>query len=273
MKPIRVLGTLACVLCVWHASIPASSAQTPAGSAGSGPVVSVSTGQLRGSLTPNGVAVFKNIPFAEPPVGNLRWREPVPAKSWTGVRDATAFGPMCHQNDNQKTPHSEDCLQLNIWTPAWPMKSPVPVMVWFHGGGNTAGSGVEPLFNGETLARRGVVLVTTNYRLGHLRLLLPSRAHAGVRPPCLWKLRAARSDSGLALGAAEHRQVRRQPRERHDLRRIGRRGRRELAHCVASDQRVVRAGDCAERPGRRSNAAGRRGEEKRGVRRQVGHHR
>jgi len=112
------------------------------------------------------VAVFKNIPFAQPPVGNLRWGEPLPAKSWTGVRDATAFGPMCHQSGNQQLPHAEDCLQLNIWTPKWPMRSPVPVMVWFHGGGNTAGSGVEALFNGETLARHGVVLVTTNYRLG-----------------------------------------------------------------------------------------------------------
>ncbi len=140
--------------------------QAPANSTGPGPVVSVNTGQLRGSLTADGVAVFKNIPFAQPPVGDLRWREPLPARAWTGVRDATAFGPMCHQNDNRHTPHSEDCLQLNVWTPAWPVKSRVPVMVWIHGGGNTAGSGVEALFNGETLARRGVVLVTVNYRLG-----------------------------------------------------------------------------------------------------------
>ena len=166
MKSIKVLGTLACVLCLGQALIPASSAQTPAKAAGSNPIVSISTGQLRGSLTADGVAVFKNIPFAQPPVGDLRWREPIPAKAWTGVRDATAFGPMCHQNDNKQLPHSEDCLQLNVWTPKWPMTSPVPVMVWVHGGGNTAGSGVEALFNGEVLARHGVVLVTTNYRLG-----------------------------------------------------------------------------------------------------------
>ena len=160
------LGALTCALCMWQTLIPASSAQTPAGTAGSDPVVSASAGQLRGALTANGVAVFKNIPFAQPPVGDLRWREPLPAKAWTGVRDATSFGPMCHQNDNRNTPHSEDCLQLNIWTPKWPMTSRAPVMVWFHGGGNTAGSGVEPLFNGETLARHDVVLVTANYRLG-----------------------------------------------------------------------------------------------------------
>jgi para-nitrobenzyl esterase len=73
---------------------------------------------------------------------------------------------MCNQNDNKQLPHSEDCLQLNVWTPKWPLTSPVPVMVWIHGGGNTAGSGVEALFNGEVLARHGVVVVNINYRLG-----------------------------------------------------------------------------------------------------------
>ena len=184
MKSIKVLSTLACALCLGQALISASSAQTPAKGSASNPIVSISTGQLRGSLTADGVAVFKNIPFAQPPVGDLRWKEPIPAKAWTGVRDATAFGPMCHQNDNKQLPHSEDCLQLNVWTPAWPMKSSVPVMVWFHGGGNFAGSGVEPLFNGETLARNGVVLVTTNYRLGifgffaHPELTKESAHHA-----------------------------------------------------------------------------------------------
>jgi len=161
MQPIKLFG----VLCVGHALIPA---MMPAISAQalSDPIVSISTGQLRGSLTANGGAVFKNIPFAQPPVGNLRWREPQPAKAWTGVRDATAFGPMCHQNDNKQLPHSEDCLQLNVWTPQPPMTSSVPVMVWVHGGGNTAGSGIEALFNGEVLASHGVVVVNVNYRLG-----------------------------------------------------------------------------------------------------------
>jgi len=76
------------------------------------------------------------------------------------------MGPMCHQNDNPQLPHSEDCLQLNIWTPKSPMTSSVPVMVWVHGGGNTAGSGIEALFNGEVLAFHGVVVVNVNYRLG-----------------------------------------------------------------------------------------------------------
>jgi para-nitrobenzyl esterase len=180
MKFIRIFGTLACGLWVGQALI---SAQTPAkkapaapakkaaaapanSAAGAAPTVTVSTGQLRGSLTPDGVATFKNIPFAQPPVGDLRWKAPQPAKAWTGVREATAFGPMCHQSGNTQNPHSEDCLQLNVWTPKWPMTATLPVLVWIHGGGNTAGSAVEPLFNGDVLAKRGVVYVTVNYRLG-----------------------------------------------------------------------------------------------------------
>ena len=166
MKSIKELGTLACVLCLGQALILMISAQAPAKAAGSDPIVTISTGQLRGSLTSDGGAVFKNIPFAQPPVGDLRWREPLPAKAWSGVRDATTMGPMCHQNDNKQLPHSEDCLQLNVWTPKSPMTSRVPVMVWVHGGGNTAGSGIEALFNGEVLARHGVVVVNVNYRLG-----------------------------------------------------------------------------------------------------------
>ena len=168
MNTIKILFTLACALLLGQLLVPIGSAQTNAYAAESDPVASISTGQLRGGMTANGAAVFKNIPFAQPPIGDLRWREPVPAKSWTGVRDATEFGPMSPQNGNPQLPHSEDCLQLNVWTPTWPMKSSAPVMVWFHGGGNFAGSGVEPLFDGATLARHGVVLVTTNYRLGVL---------------------------------------------------------------------------------------------------------
>ena len=162
-----VSGLAALVVAVLGQVEPASlSAQAPAKAVGAGPMVSISTGQLRGSVSGAGGAVFKNIPFAQPPVGDLRWREPLPAKAWVGVRDATAFGPMCNQNDNAQLPHSEDCLQLNVWTPTLPPASPLPVMVWVHGGGNVAGSGVEPLFNGEVLAGRGVVVVNINYRLG-----------------------------------------------------------------------------------------------------------
>ena len=215
MKVIALISSLACVLSWGLASIPAKSAAA-------NPTVTVNTGELRGSLTSDGVAVFKGIPFAQPPTGNLRWREPLPAKSWTGVRDATVFGPACAQSGHLNATSSEDCLQLNVWTPRWPMRSPVPVMVWIHGGGNIAGSGVEPLFNGEALARHGIVLVTINYRLGVFGFFSHPRAHQRVAAPCLRKLRAARSNYGLALGAREHRQIRRRPWQCHDIRRIGR---------------------------------------------------
>jgi para-nitrobenzyl esterase len=159
MKTIALLGVLACVLS-WG-RIPAQ-----AQSAAVNPTVTVKTGELRGSLTSKGVVVFKNIPFAQPPIGDLRWREPLPAKSWAGVRDAAAYGPACVQTGNLGAESSEDCLQLNVWTPKLSIHSHLPVMVWIHGGGNFAGSGVEPLFNGEAFARHGVVLVTVNYRLG-----------------------------------------------------------------------------------------------------------
>jgi para-nitrobenzyl esterase len=126
------------------------------------PTVTVTTGELRGSGLGTG-AVFKGIPFAVPPVGDLRWREPTPLKPWSGVRDATKFGSRCMQSGQDV---SEDCLYLNVWTPEWPPKQPRPVMVWIHGGGNFAGSGSESAFDGEAFTRRGVVLVTANYRLG-----------------------------------------------------------------------------------------------------------
>ena len=138
-------------------------AGTAALAADSGPEVSVRSGMIRGSLAGNGGAVFKGIPFAQPPTGELRWREPMPAKAWAGVRDATAFGAPCMQGGGNS---SEDCLYLNIWTPEWPAKSRKAVMVWFHGGGNFAGAATDPIFDGESLVRHGVVLVTAQYRLG-----------------------------------------------------------------------------------------------------------
>src|ERR1051326_856816 len=126
------------------------------------PSAPVTGGRIRGITLGSG-AVFKGIPFAAPPVGGLRWREPAPVKPWTGVRDATAFSARCMQSG---TDVSDDCLYLNVWTPEWPPKSRKPVMLWIHGGGNFAGSGSEVNFNGEALARHGVVLVAANYRLG-----------------------------------------------------------------------------------------------------------
>jgi para-nitrobenzyl esterase len=162
---LALFSASACVLWMGQASMPAGLAQPSTGSAPM-PIATISTGQLRGYLSHDGIAIFEDIPYAQPPVGNLRWQAPLPAKAWTGIRDATVFGPECVQGGRQNAAGSEDCLQLNIWAPAWPMKSPAPVMLWFHGGGNVQGSGIGPIFDGQNFARLGVVLVTTNYRLG-----------------------------------------------------------------------------------------------------------
>jgi para-nitrobenzyl esterase len=139
--------------------------------ADSGPVVTVTGGRVRGAMLEKGRgAVFKGVPYAQPPVGELRWREPVPLKPWTGVREAAAFGPVCAQLPgivpNAAEISREDCLYLNVWTPEWPSGPSQPVMVWIPGGGNSAGGSSQPQFDGEPLAGRGIILVTVNYRLG-----------------------------------------------------------------------------------------------------------
>ncbi len=150
----------------------AASAATP------DPTVRVTGGDIQGQVSSTGGAVFKGIPFAQPPVGELRWKEPQPVKAWSGVLKATEFGHACFQGvagwNKLATDHmSEDCLYLNVWTPEWPSRTNKPVMVWIHGGGNTGGSamgagGIEPPFDGASLASHGVVVVTINYRLGIL---------------------------------------------------------------------------------------------------------
>ena len=142
------------------------------GTADADPVVLVSGGRIRGLMLPApGGAVFKGIPFVQPPLGDLRWREPMPVKPWAGGRDAVAFGPSCTQNNagwnSQEAPgNQEDCLHLNVWAPEWPAKTKKPVMLFIHGGGNTTGASRVDYLDGASLTRRGVVLVSTNYRLG-----------------------------------------------------------------------------------------------------------
>ncbi|WP_213958884.1 carboxylesterase family protein [Variovorax sp. dw_954] len=138
-----------------------------------GEVVHTVSGAVRGSpRDENGVLSFKGMPFAAPPVADLRWHAPEPVKPWTEVRDATKFGNRCLSalpNDPEPGPaRSEDCLFLNIWTAAHKPAERRPVMVWIHGGGFQFGSGSAPYFNGTQLARKGVVLVTFNYRVGVL---------------------------------------------------------------------------------------------------------
>jgi para-nitrobenzyl esterase len=137
--------------------------------------VRVEQGQLSGvpGTSPD-IRVYKGVPFAAPPVGDLRWRAPKPAADWPGVRKADQFSATCMQTPypegslyrSEPQPVSEDCLYLNIWTAAKSASEKRPVMVWIHGGAFTRGSGSTPVYDGENLAKKGVVLVTVNYRLG-----------------------------------------------------------------------------------------------------------
>lgn len=119
----------------------------------------------------SGVRSFKGIPYAAPPVGDLRWKPPVAVKAWDGVREAAVWGPRCVQSDRlgpldpANNRMDEDCLYLNIWTPAQAGQSPLPVMVWIHGGSNTNGSASQPEYDGASVARSGVLMVSINYRL------------------------------------------------------------------------------------------------------------
>jgi carboxylesterase type B len=113
------------------------------------------------------VTVYKGVPYAAPPVGKLRWRAPQPPVAWHGVRKADRFGSICPQTQRGKAvPTSEDCLFLNIWTEATSAAERRPVFVWFYGGRFTGGAGSDPTFDGEGLARKGLVVVTMNYRTG-----------------------------------------------------------------------------------------------------------
>jgi para-nitrobenzyl esterase len=145
----------------------------PASPSDPSPRATVEQGRLVGRQV-NGVASFKAIPYAAPPVGPLRWRAPQRAVPWSGDREAGEVGAICIQPPANgdpgvgPLPMSEDCLTLNVWTPADAGTAPLPVMVWIHGGGYNNGSGTAGLYDGANLARRGVVVVTINYRLGRL---------------------------------------------------------------------------------------------------------
>jgi para-nitrobenzyl esterase len=131
--------------------------------------IKVEGGSLQGAAE-DGLTVYRGIPFAAPPVGDLRWRAPQPAPKWDGIKDASKFGPRCMQGsptpDPAAPPTSEDCLYLNVWTPAKSAADRVPVLVWIYGGGFSAGATSEPNYSGEKLAKKGVVLVSIAYRVG-----------------------------------------------------------------------------------------------------------
>ena len=137
--------------------------------------VRINGGLIEGTVE-DGIAAYKGIPFAAPPTGELRWRAPQPVQSWDGVLDTSEFAPACPQAPLNipllpKVETSEDCLYLNVWTPAQTAGEKLPVMVWIYGGGFVMGSTATPMYNGRRLAELGVVVVSVAYRVGPLGFL------------------------------------------------------------------------------------------------------
>jgi para-nitrobenzyl esterase len=157
---------LAAVLSAAQSAVPA---QTPPATV---VTVKAPTGELRGSEQ-DSTRSFLGVPYAKAPVGELRWRPPQPLPAWSGTRDALQFGAQCMQGRRGTTPvaMSEDCLFLNIWVPAKPEHCHLPVLVWVHGGAFKVGSAGQPVYDGASLARQGLVVVTLNYRLGKFGFL------------------------------------------------------------------------------------------------------
>lgn len=132
--------------------------------------VKVEGGVIQGTVTED-LTIYKGIPFAAPPVGELRWKAPQPVEKWEGVKETTEYAPAPWQGGNPPSGKSEDCLYLNVWTPAKSADEKIPVLVWIYGGGFSFGSTSEPVHNGEHLARKGVVLVSIAYRVNQVGFL------------------------------------------------------------------------------------------------------
>ncbi len=146
-------------------------------------IVSVTGGRAEGVIA-DGVTSFKGIPFAAPPVGDLRWRAPQPVRPWSGIKKSDHFGPSCMQDpgalklDLAPPAMSEDCLYLNVWTPTRSARERLPVMVWIYGGGFSQGTTNQPVYDGTHLAQKGVVLVSVAYRMGAFGFLADPRLSA-----------------------------------------------------------------------------------------------
>ena len=165
----RLASLFACATVILHLS-PAMSREAKSTAAS---VVRAPAGALRGT-SEDGLKIFKGIPYAEPPVGSLRWKAPVAKAHWSGIRDASQFGPACFQPEgklnniyaNKPYPMSEDCLSLNIWAPEHARNA--PVFFWIYGGALWGGTSRDPMYDGRRLAQHGVVVVSINYRTGPL---------------------------------------------------------------------------------------------------------
>ena len=180
MKILRGISALVAVLAVSVAAL----AQAPA-------PVRTQYGLVQGTVE-DGVTIYKGIPFAAPPVGDLRWRAPQPAAAWTGTRTADKFAPGCEQNlvvmpalGIESFPVNEDCLYLNVWTPAKSASERLPVMVWIYGGGFSIGGTAIGTYDGMKFAKKGVILVSIAYRVGpfgflaHPELSVENSGHSG----------------------------------------------------------------------------------------------
>jgi len=211
---------------------------------GSGPRVRMSYGNIRG-VTNGNVHCFRGIPYAAPPVGELRFRAPQPPLPWKGDRPCTQFGNAAMQGSLGEMaemigiaagPMDEDCLTLNVWTGGL-TDDERPVMVWIHGGANIVGASSQPRFDSEYFVHRGdMVLVTINYRLGAFGFLRRHRQRGAARP-----------DRGAALGAQGDPQVRRRSESSHRVRAKRRRSRHPAVDGDGSGGRLLRPSDRHER--------------------------
>ena len=260
------------VLVAMAALSPFATALAQAGGAGasaSAPRVQTANGAVAGITLASGIRTFRGIPFAAPPVRENRWRPPQPAQNWQGVRPADRFADQCMQarvfGDMmfRNAGISEDCLYLNVWIARKraAKDAGLPVLVYFYGGGFVAGDGSEPRYDGESMAKRGIVVVTMSYRLGvfgffshpELTAESPNRASGNY---ALMDQTAA-----LPLGARQHRGVRRRSASRHHRRRVGGLVRGERADGVAALEGPDRRRDrrerrvVLERPTRRATRA------------------
>jgi para-nitrobenzyl esterase len=163
---MQMIFCLTAALTVLLVANPAASTRNPY-------EVATESGRLQGTTNADrSVVSFKKVPYAAPPIGELRWKPPLRAQDWTGVRRADEFGPACLQTEVFGNLHlrteqsSEDCLFLNVWVPNRNTKTKFPVIVWIYGGGFVTGDSSEPRYDGENLAKKGVIVVIPNYRLG-----------------------------------------------------------------------------------------------------------